>query len=309
MKRIRLTNETVNCYGTWLLTGGGDIRQYKKNPVLLYMHNRGEVIGLLKDIEVDGDEITAEPVFDEASELSCKIKKQYEFGSINMISVGVDIIETSDDKKYIKPGQRYATVTKWKLLECSICDIGANDDAIKLYNKGEVLNLSAEGGYPALPLINNVTNKEMDLKILALALGLPETATQEDVMKRITALSSVEVECATLRRERDALTLTGITNVVESAITSKKIAVEKKKQFIELGQKIGVDELSSIIESMNPSVKVTDVMNLHGGDGHKEWTKLSEVPSDKLMELREKEPQRYAKLYEAEYGVKCEIEQ
>ena len=37
-------------YGTRVLTGGMDVEQYGRNPVLLYMHERGNVIGYVKDL-------------------------------------------------------------------------------------------------------------------------------------------------------------------------------------------------------------------------------------------------------------------
>lgn len=81
-KRVRISNSVLNGYGFRVLTEGMDIGQYCRNPVLLDMHERGNVIGYMKDVKVDGDEITGEPVFDEASELSRRRKKQWEFGSI-----------------------------------------------------------------------------------------------------------------------------------------------------------------------------------------------------------------------------------
>lgn len=52
-KRVRITNSSVNCYGTRVLTEGLDISQYERNPVLLYMHERGEVIGYMKDLKLE----------------------------------------------------------------------------------------------------------------------------------------------------------------------------------------------------------------------------------------------------------------
>ena len=103
--RVRLTNETLNCYGTWLVTAGGDISQFLRNPILLYMHRRGTVIGLVEDIKVEGDEITGVLKFDEATDLSRQTKQQYECGSLRMVSVGIDIIELSDAPELLKPGQ------------------------------------------------------------------------------------------------------------------------------------------------------------------------------------------------------------
>lgn len=66
-KRVRISNESLNSYGTRVLTAGMNIEQYNRNPVLLYMHERGQVIGLVKDLKVEGEEVTGELVFDEAT--------------------------------------------------------------------------------------------------------------------------------------------------------------------------------------------------------------------------------------------------
>ena len=73
-KRVRISNESLNSYGTRVLTSGMDVVQYDRNPVLLYMHERGQVLGLVKDFKVEGEEITGELVFDEATELSRRCK-------------------------------------------------------------------------------------------------------------------------------------------------------------------------------------------------------------------------------------------
>ena len=61
-KKVRISNSSLNCYGTRVLTSGVDLEQYKRNPVLLYMHKRGLVIGLVKNVCVDGDDIVVKRV-------------------------------------------------------------------------------------------------------------------------------------------------------------------------------------------------------------------------------------------------------
>ena len=68
-KRVRISNDSLNSYGTRVLTSGMDTKQYERNPVLLYMHERGNVIGYVKDLEVKDGEVTGELMFDEATEL------------------------------------------------------------------------------------------------------------------------------------------------------------------------------------------------------------------------------------------------
>lgn len=132
MKRIRISNETLNSYGTWIRTDGVDVEQYLRNPVLLWMHYRGRIIGCMKDVRIEDGEITGEPYFDEVLEESRTAKAQYEKGTLRMSSAAFDIIETSDDPAQMKPGQTRPTVTRSKLVEVSMVDIGGNDDAIVL---------------------------------------------------------------------------------------------------------------------------------------------------------------------------------
>lgn len=72
---MRISNDSLNSYGTRVLTAGMDVEQYMRNPVLLYMHERGSVIGYVKDIRIENDEVTGELVFDEVTELSKRCKR------------------------------------------------------------------------------------------------------------------------------------------------------------------------------------------------------------------------------------------
>ena len=74
-KRVRISNDSLNSYGSRVLTSGMSVEQYCRNPVLLYMHQRGNVIGYVKDLRVEDGEVTGELVFDEATDLSKRCKK------------------------------------------------------------------------------------------------------------------------------------------------------------------------------------------------------------------------------------------
>lgn len=320
-KRVRITNSSVNSYGTRVLTNGLDISQYERNPVLLYMHERGTVIGYMKDLRLEGDELTGEPVFDEASELSQRCKKQWEFGSLRMVSIGIDIIETSESPEHILQGQSRPTITKSKLDEVSVVDIGANDDAIVLKKDGrrlineninEVLHLMK-------PNNNQQKSKEMKLNEIALLLGLPETADETKVKEAISSMmelrsaleaSTKEVETlsaqiATLKEEKEAMELAGITGAVDKAIAERRIEASKKEQFVELGKKVGVEELENVFAAMTVKEKASAV--LRGGravtEGNSEWKTLRDVPADKIAELRANDREEYARLYKATYDM------
>lgn len=319
-KRIRISNETLNCYGTWIRTEGIDLTQFSRNPVLLWMHQRGVVIGMIKDIRVADGEVTGEPWFDEVREESRLAKQQWEKGTLRMGSPNFEILETSEDAALLKPGQTRPTVTRCKLMEYSMVDIGGNDDNIRLSYEGREIRLDAGGGCN-LPLLkdsandNNKTLQTMNeqLKTIALMLGLADTATLPEVQKQInvllgyqTANTSLRAEKEKLEKELDTLRLAGITQLVDEAVTSGKIEAGKKAHFIELGKKVGQESLKLTFEAMHGTVKPSMVLNRTGSHAATgEWKKLSEVPVEELKLMRENDPQQYRKLYKAEYGIDC----
>jgi hypothetical protein len=312
-KRVRISNERLNSYGTWVLTSGMNVEQYNRNPVLLYMHERGQVIGYVKDMKVEGDEVTGELMFDEATELSQRCKKQWEFGSLKMVSAGIDILELSEDPKHLVQGQTRPTITKSKLFEVSLVDIGANDDAIVLQKDGKRIELGKDAARE-LPLLHSNNNKnqnpkQMDQEKLALQLGLPKDADEATITAKLAKLQADGAEAETLRQERDTLRAARIETLVNAAIAEKKIGEDKKQQFLDLGKKIGADELKQTFDAMSPQVKLSNLVAHAGADGHDlgGWKRLGEVPSDELLKMREQNPAQYKKLYKAEYGIECEI--
>lgn len=318
-KRIRISNETLNCYGTWIRTEGIDLTQFNRNPVLLWMHQRGVVIGMIKDIRVADGEVTGEPWFDEVREESRLAKQQWEKGTLRMGSPNFEILETSEDAALLKPGQTRPTVTRCKLMEYSMVDIGGNDDNIRLSYEGREIRLDAGGGCD-LPLLKESFNENQtlqtmneQLKTIALMLGLADTATLPEVQKQInvllgyqTANTSLRAEKEKLEKELDTLRLAGITTLVDEAVTSGKIEAGKKAHFIELGKKVGQESLKLTFEAMHGTVKPSMVLNRTGSHAATgEWKKLSEVPVEELKLMRENDPQQYRKLYKAEYGIDC----
>lgn len=309
-KRIVISDESVNCYGTWISTEGMDISQYEKNPVLLWMHWRGVIIGCIKDIRKEDGRVTGEPWFDEVREESKQAKAQWEKGTLRMASACVDVVEVSDAPEHVKPGQYRAAVTRSKLTEVSMVDIGGNDNALPLVLsfRGDELKLASGEECDFLPLLHNNPNKDekMDFKSIALKLGLPESATENEILSAIEVLLGYKTANEQLRQEKEKMQLVGITAAVEAAVTERRIMADKKDHFVELGKKVGLDTLKLTFEAMTPVQKPLDLIHpVSGSSGTSGWKKLSDVPADKLMELRENDKPAYMRLYKAEYGVEC----
>ena len=312
-KRVRISNESVNCYGFRVLTAGIDVEQYKRNPVLLYMHERGNVVGYVNDLKVENDEITGELMFDCASEQSERCQKQFEFGSLRMVSAGLEIIETSEDPTMLVPGQTRPTITKSRLFEVSVADVGANDDAIVLEKDGKRIMLSKDGtcGLPLITHNNNQSNKDMEQKVIALQLGLPETATENEINAKLAQLKALQQENETLKAEKQTLAEARIAQLVDTAIAEKRLDAQHKEQFVKLGGQIGAEELEKTLQAMKPQVKLSAMLghqgSAPGSASEKTYTKLSEVPADELVKLRADNVEEYKRLYEAEYGIACEL--
>lgn len=148
-KEVIISTSGLNCYGGRVLTSGIDLTQFQKNPLLLWMHRRSfdrdaMPIGRIDNLRTDGDRLIGTPVFDQNDEFAKKIESKWENGFLRMASAGIEIIETSDAPEHLLQGQTRRTITRCRLEEVSIVDMGGNDEALQLYDRsGKVLKLAA----------------------------------------------------------------------------------------------------------------------------------------------------------------------
>lgn len=69
----------------------GRLKRYESNPVLLWMHNRGEprpAIGHCENVRTEGKKLLATAVFDDSTEFDREIAAKYEKGVLRAFSVG-----------------------------------------------------------------------------------------------------------------------------------------------------------------------------------------------------------------------------
>lgn len=315
MFKVRISNSTLNAFGTRVLTEGLDTSQFERNPVLLYMHNRGQVIGCVRNITKEGDDVVGELDFDEATDLSVRCRKQFEFGSLKAVSAGIDIVETSESPELLVPGQTVPTVTKSKLFEVSVVDVGANDDALVLRHGGVRLTLGKDSENP-LPLLTHTLNQspqpDMELSKLTTLLGLSAEATEADVE---TTLTTLLAERGTLQESLETLQGTLISQQLLQLQKDGRINSEQMEKVINLAKDHkSFEEVQSVIAILagDPTKdtpkkqqfahKDFDLTSaLHKGS-ETQWKKLSEVPEAELATMRAEDREQYCRLYRAEYG-------
>ena len=282
-KEAIISSSRLNCYGTRVLTEGGDLEQYRKNPTLLYMHRRGSrndmPIGIIENLRVEGDFIYGTPKFDTDTEEEKIIAAKWERGTLRMLSAGIEILEWSEDPQYLVQGQTRPTIVKWKLEEVSVVDIGANDDALQLaqlYKDGKPLTLAMGEENEHLPLLNTNTAVSMEdgeaekiqtnkttfqMNKILLKLGLPTNATEDAVVQQIEALMN----------ENKQLRLAAINDAVAAAIAEHRITEAQKAHFVNLGEKVGIEELRNTLSCFQPVTKPTDVIRQRTEHAELKW--------------------------------------
>lgn len=313
-KRVLISNDSINAYGFRVLTEGINIEQYRRNPILLFMHRRplGDDVdqilplGHVEDLEVVDGALYGTIVIEPVDDFSSKIKKQWDAGTLKMVSPCLEEIEWSEDQKYILPGQRGATVLKCRLMEVSIVDIGANDDALQLRNSnGAVITLS---NIPQITFNNN--DKKMKFNNdLAEALSLESTAS-EDLILATVKKNALELQ--SLKKEVESAKAVRIDQMISLAKQDGRISADNEAKFIRLGKEVGVDALLLALESIptpDRAIRPSGIILTSKAESNTvKASKLSDLNEKEIISLRTEDPETYAKLYKAEYGLDLSIE-
>lgn len=306
-----VNTENVNEFGYRILTDGIETDQYMRNPVVLYYHERAkdpkQVVGRVVKLEKVNNQLIAEIEFDVADEFAAALAGKVERGFIRMCSLQADVIEASTDIELALPGQTLETVTKCKLVEISIVDIGGNDDALKLSRNGQPIQLKK---------IESKINNDMSLKTIALALSLKDNATDVEVLQEVNALklAKEKAEAKAEKAEKDlkdiqvvdAETLTD--RAIELGLIPDALKASTLKSFEEdfAGQKailskiISEKESEDIKDTTHQVVKEV-VLGSKGGkkpntDNTECFDYLQKHDVAKLAKIRDEEPKKYAEL-------------
>lgn len=310
-----VNTEAVNSYGYRILTDGIDTEQYMRNPVVLYMHNRAfvrgdEVIGRVVSLNKENGKLIAEVEFDEADEFAKQIAGKVERGFIKMCSMGADIVETSSDTDLIIPGQTLETVTKCKMVELSIVDIGGNDDALRLSKNGRPIQLRK---------IEFKQKNMSELKTIALALGMSADTGEAVVLQKVNELKlakdKAETETKEWKEKFIALQKTEATKLLDKAVKLGLIPEDlKDAQLLAFENDFDgqTAKLSKLIED-----KETENAKNERKDKVKDFVGLTKQSSEttpqsgdtecfdylqrhnvvELRRLKTEEPEKYARLF------------
>lgn len=295
-----LSDESVNSHGTWVKTSGIILERFKKNPVMLWSHDPVfPPIGKWENIRIEEDKLLADAVFDENDELAQIFKRKVDQGLLKACSIGFYAKKFSSDVADIKPGQRFETIVEAELIECSLCSVGSNENAMVLMNaEGKKLEMS-EKGFMALGmrLIENSNNKEnsMSEELTQLKADLQ---AKEDELVELRAFKQKAEDEAKMRLEEARKEL------IKNAINERKIDKSVEAVWLQLATvdfestKLALEAMPSV-DSIASRIKKTSASGYDfAGKSFREIDKAG-----RLKELKAKDFELYKQLYKEEYGV------
>jgi len=261
-----VNTENVNEYGYRILTDGIDTDQFMRNPVVLYYHERArhpkQVVGRVLKLYKKDNDLLADVEFDVEDEYAAELAGKVERGYIRMCSLQADVIESSTDAKLLLPGQTLETVTKCKLVEISIVDIGGNGDALKLSRDGQPIQLKK---------IELNKKEDMSFKTIALALAMTESATEAEVLAKVNTL--------TLAKEAaDAKVIALTQEIKDIQVQDAEILIDKAVALGLFPEALKASQLAAFDKDYNGqkamlSKMVTDKEAEAGVDGKQETLK------------------------------------
>ncbi len=329
-KSVVLHDESVNTQGFRMLTSGADLSEFKKNPVLLVMHDDYSFpIGRFENIRKEGGKILADPVFDMKDEKGKTAAQKFEDGFLRAFSIGAwPPEETSEDPDLMLPGQKYPTVTKWKVREASICTIGSNHNALVLYDrKGEKIDMSDMSKviklFDVKPQNQFKNENKMSQTVLNTLLKLSDSATEQDRLSAIQGIINLNDQLkdtnAQLKQkledkekaEKESQKAQAIV-LCDAAVKDGRINATGKDQWIKLFDN-DFESTKGILEGLPIRRSVSqqiedhqDSQNTNLSDMQKaSWDELDR--GNKLIALKDNHPDIYKQKYKEKFGVEPKI--
>lgn len=131
--KFKVSSESVDRDGEILKADGADLEYYRRNPIVLANHwySVENIIGKTTKIWQEGTDTYAEGYFSQTNPKAKLIQDLYNEGMVKVVSVGFMVKERDAKDRNI--------ITKWEMLEFSICAVQSNRDAESMDGKQKEL--------------------------------------------------------------------------------------------------------------------------------------------------------------------------
>lgn len=302
-KAFLLSDSSVNSYGFRLDMSKLDLYRFSANPVMLYNHK--ELVGKWEGLEVKDDKLYGTPSFmDLESEPEAKrISLRVENGFVQGASLGINITKVTYPE-----GE--TPLVEAEVLECSVCDIPSNKNAIRVLNH-EGLELTIDQIATTLSAFaeekphNLKPEIKMKLNALALvALGIQEGADAEAISAAIISLKAKADLADELKANAETEKKTRIDTMLSTATTEGKITAAEHADYRALAE-ANIDLCAKTLAKLNGKTSLNDLGGAAGGkslsaipEERKNWTRLEWAKNDTpgLIDLKTNSPELYAEI-------------
>ncbi len=325
---FKVHDGSVNTYGFRMLTEGCDLSEYEKNPNVFLNHRDFDLpIGRGENVRKEDGAILVDVVFDTDDPRAAEVAGKVERGFLRMASVGTWPPErVSDDESLRLPGQTGPTVTRWTLREVSICAIGANHNALAMYDRdGKRVELGdPESIIRLTDGISKPINKNKRMSIVTQLLKLSDSASEqavgEELKKRLELAESLKTENERLEKEKKTLTdrigeleesrkkeeKAKAARMVESAIKEGRIDASGREVWLsDFAADYGKAEQR--LKSIPPRKRLAAVPEPDGGNDKPGSASLADMTftdilkADRLRELK-RDKELYRSKFREAYG-------
>jgi hypothetical protein len=320
-----LHDESVNTYGFRMLTGGANLEEFKKNPVMLLNHNDYSLpIGRWENIRVEGGKILADAVFDKGDPQAAEVQRKVDNGFVRMASVGAWPPEEKSDAFHLMlPGQTLPTVTKWTVREASIVTIGSNHNALVFYDRDSKQIIDLKEKNNLIRLIDHSNNPKIQVKMSVLTgvLKLQDAASEAEI---VAAVQGIIKDHDRLKNENETLTAAIDKMNTAKKASQKQEAISLTDAYIKGGRydAKGRDYLlnlfdkdfegtKAMMEAIPERASVTAQIT-SGQSGvtlgdwkDKTWDELDKA--GKLVELRDAAPDVYKVKFKERFGIEPKL--
>ena len=313
-------DESVNTYGYRMLTSGCDYAEFLKNPLMLLNHDDWEMpIGRWENLRVEGGKIYADAIFDLEDKRGAEVARKVKHGFIKACSVGAWVEESDSNPLEYVEGQTEPTITKWKLREVSICPIGANHNALVLYDAYgarvapedyETL-LTFSDRYRSNNKQKNIMNEEVK-KMLQLSDGAGIDEVISSIKELVGKNSQLSEELSDLRKEKEErqkqeleVKRTHCSDLIQQAVKGGKLTPDQGEALaclFDAHPDTVLEVLSGFPSTKSVQEQLKKASKTIASLTDMSWDELDR--SGKLPELRANYPDVYKRKYAEHFGTK-----
>ena len=296
MKVVLCDSTTINSYGFRTDVKGIDLERFKKNPVMLYNHNPLQVIGKWENIDIFGDQLIAEPVFDMEDPFAAEIERKVEQGFIKGCSMGIVI-------KNITQTKGIDTATNSVLIEASIVSIPSDENALVVYDDEDKQNKLSINEFNKLfyQMEAQENNKPIDNSQLTVDNLLAELAAKNDIISDLSAQVDELRKDLAEREYHEAES--AINTFVEKGIIKEDVKSIALAFYLQ-NPKDTITLFDSIAPSPKaepqPQIALSTMLKQSNGTPQRTWDDLDRA--GELQRLKTVNPEEFRRLFFEKFG-------